>query len=73
MLGMVQSMLLGGPTRKPQPLFDVASSAADMKTRVAGIPVYTVANKADEFVLVTGGEVKNPVTCGHVVLTATVH
>ena len=51
-------MLLGGSTRRPQPLFDIASSSADMKARVAGIPVYTVANKADEFVLVTGGEVK---------------
>lgn len=44
-----------------------------MKARVAGIPVYTVANKADEFVLVTGGEVKSFITCEHVMLFATVH
>ena len=66
-------MLLGAATRRPQPMFDLASSAADMKARVAGIPVYTVANKADEFVLVTGGEVKDFITCGHIMLPVTVH
>ena len=65
-------MLLGGATRRPQPLFEIASSAADMKARVAGIPVYTVANKADEFVLVTGGEVRTFVVCRHIMLSATV-
>lgn len=64
-------MLLGGPIRRPQPLFDFASSLSDMKARVAGIPVYTVANKADEFVLVTGGEVQSFVTCSRTILSAT--
>lgn len=69
---VAQSMLLGGATRRPQPLFDIASSLSDMKARVAGIPVYTVANKADEFVLVTGGEVSSFVTCSCIILSATV-
>lgn len=64
-------MLLGGAARRPQPLFDIASSLTDMKARVAGIPVYTVANKADEFVLVTGGEVQSFVTCNRIIVSAT--
>lgn len=68
---IVQSVFLGNATRRPQPLFDLASSVAAMKARVAGIPVYTVANKADEFVLVTGGEVQSFSMCRPTILSAT--
>ena len=64
-------MFLGNAIRRPQPLFDLASSVAAMKARVAGIPVYTVANKADEFILVTGGEVQSISICRPIMLSAT--
>ena len=56
MLHSVQSMSLGAlATRRiPQPVLDLASTLDDMKARVAAIPVYTVANKEDEFVLLAG-------------------
>ena len=40
--------------RRPQPVFEVAASLPQMKARVASIPVFTVANKENEFVLVSG-------------------
>ncbi len=40
--------------RRPQPVFDLAASMDEMKARVAAIPIFTVANKDNEFVLVSG-------------------
>lgn len=56
MLTLLQSLSLGGAaaSRRPQPVFDLAISLPDIKARVASIPVYTVANKDNEFVLVSG-------------------
>ncbi|KAL0040628.1 hypothetical protein WJX79_000007 [Trebouxia sp. C0005] len=50
------SLSLGGmaAARRPQPVFDLAASVDEMKARVATIPIYTVANKDNEFVLVSG-------------------
>ena len=52
----MQSLSLSGlaATRKSQPVFDLAASLVDMKARVSAIPVFTVANKDNEFVLVSG-------------------
>ena len=33
---------------------DLAADAEDIKSRLANVPVYTVANKKNEFVLVSG-------------------
>jgi hypothetical protein len=41
-------------SRKPQPLFDIAMPKDEVKARLAPIPVYTVANPKNEFVLVAG-------------------
>lgn len=50
------SLSMGGlaAPRRPQPVFEVAASLPQMKARVASIPVFTVANKENEFVLVSG-------------------
>lgn len=40
--------------RRPQPLWEIAYNPEDIKARLSGVPVYTVANKNNEFVLVTG-------------------
>ncbi len=37
-----------------QPVFDLAYNPEEIKFRLSGIPVYTVINKAKEFVLVSG-------------------
>jgi hypothetical protein len=37
-----------------QPLFDLAMPKDEVKARLAPIPVYTVANPKNEFVLVAG-------------------
>ena len=54
-LGM-QSVSMGAsrPSSKRNPLFQLASTVAGIRERVAGIPVYTVANKKNELVLVAG-------------------
>lgn len=39
---------------KRNPLLDFAYSMTSMQERMAGIPVYTVANKSNELVLVAG-------------------
>ena len=44
----------GCDRRKPQPVCDLAYNPEEIKARLAGIPVYTVANKQNEFVLVAG-------------------
>jgi hypothetical protein len=40
--------------RSPQPVIDVAMARDEVKARLASIPVYTVANPKNEFVLVAG-------------------
>ena len=51
----VQS-ILGAPgrRRRAQPVAELAAEPQDIKSRLAGVPVYTVANKKNEFVLVSG-------------------
>jgi hypothetical protein len=44
-----------------QPLFELSMAKEDVKARLAPIPVYTVANPKNEFVLVAG-EVSAAVT-----------
>ena len=52
----MQSLSMGAsrPSLKRNPLFQLASTVAGIRERVAGIPVYTVANKKNELVLVAG-------------------
>ena len=52
-----QSLSVGGALggRKAQQLFELAYNPSEMRARLSGIPVYTVANKdSREFVLVSG-------------------
>lgn len=60
----VQS-ILGAPGRRQraQPVAELAAEPQDIKSRLAGVPVYTVANKKNEFVLVSG-EVRAPLSRG---------
>ena len=37
-----------------QPICDVAYNPEEIKARLSGVPVYTVANKQNEFILVAG-------------------
>ncbi len=39
---------------RAQPVAELAAEPQDIKSRLAGVPVYTVANKKNEFVLVSG-------------------
>ncbi len=41
-------------TSRPQPICDLAYNPEEIKARLSGVPVYTVANKQNEFVLVAG-------------------
>jgi hypothetical protein len=41
-------------TSRPQPIYDLAYNPEEIKARLSGVPVYTVANKQNEFVLVAG-------------------
>ena len=43
-----------GPLCGPQPLHTLAMAKDEVKARLAPIPVYTVANPKNEFVLVAG-------------------
>ena len=43
-----------GPLSGPQPLHTLAMAKDEVKARLAPIPVYTVANPKNEFVLVAG-------------------
>lgn len=60
----VQS-ILGAPgrRRRAQPVAEMAAEPQDIKSRLAGVPVYTVANKKNEFVLVSG-EVRASLSLG---------
>jgi len=40
--------------RQPQPVADLAYNPEDIKARLSAVNVYTVANKKNEFVLVSG-------------------
>ncbi|KAK9824436.1 hypothetical protein WJX72_010245 [[Myrmecia] bisecta] len=53
----------GRPPRA-QPVADVAFNPMDIAARLAGIPVYTVANKKNEFVLVSGQGDEEPKQLG---------
>ena len=44
----------GRRQRRAQPVAELAADAEDIKSRLANVPVYTVANKKNEFVLVSG-------------------
>ena len=44
----------GGSRHRAQPVAELAYNPEEIKARLAGIPVYTVANKQNEFVLVAG-------------------
>ncbi|CAL5227100.1 g10006 [Coccomyxa viridis] len=50
------SISLGGSPRRSsaQPICDVAYNPEEIKARLSGVPVYTVANKQNEFILVAG-------------------
>lgn len=52
----MQSISLGGSPRRSsaQPICDVAYNPEEIKARLSGVPVYTVANKQNEFILVAG-------------------
>ena len=49
-------MTLGGAARRStaQPVCDLAYNPDEIKARLSGVPVYTVANKQNEFILVAG-------------------
>lgn len=55
---VIQSLSLshGSPVRRAgaQPLFDLAMAKDEVKARLSPVPVYTVANPKNEFVLVAG-------------------
>ncbi len=55
-LSYVQSISLGPPSSRKasQPLCDLAMAKDEVKARLAPIPVFTVANPKNEFVLVAG-------------------
>ena len=55
----MQSLSLAATPSKPQPVYDLAYNPEEIKARLSGVPVYTVANKKNEFVLVAG-EVRSP-------------
>ncbi|CAD7703675.1 unnamed protein product [Ostreobium quekettii] len=42
-----------GSRRGPQPVFDLAMDPDELKARISTIPIYTVANNKNEFVLVS--------------------
>ena len=50
-------------TSKRNVLLDLAYSMTSMQEHVAGIPVYTVANKRNELVLVAGEVIWNSTMC----------
>jgi hypothetical protein len=54
--GALQSLSLAalGPSRRPNAIADVAYNPVEIKARLVGVNVYTVANKKNEFVLVSG-------------------
>jgi hypothetical protein len=54
--GSVQSLSLAalGPSRRANAIADVAYNPVEIKARLVGVNVYTVANKKNEFVLVSG-------------------
>lgn len=53
-IAAVQSITLGGSARRPQPVMELAMAKEEVKARLATVPVFTVANPKNEFVLVAG-------------------
>lgn len=51
---VLASITLGGSARRPQPVMELAMAKEEVKARLATVPVFTVANPKNEFVLVAG-------------------
>ncbi|PNH01092.1 Protein TIC 22-like, chloroplastic [Tetrabaena socialis] len=51
---MLASITMGAPGPRPQPVLDLAMAKDEVKARLAPVPVFTVANPKNEFVLVAG-------------------
>ncbi|KAG2492282.1 hypothetical protein HYH03_009522 [Edaphochlamys debaryana] len=51
---MLASITMGGAGPRPQPVMDLAMAKEEVKARLAPVPVFTVANPKNEFVLVAG-------------------
>ncbi|PNW73271.1 hypothetical protein CHLRE_14g625750v5 [Chlamydomonas reinhardtii] len=51
---MLASIAMSGAGPRPQPVMDLAMAKDEVKARLAPVPVYTVANPKNEFVLVAG-------------------
>ena len=71
----LQSISLGGSPRRSsaQPICDVAYNPEEIKARLSGVPVYTVANKQNEFILVAGEvreSILSHITCLPITLDA---
>jgi hypothetical protein len=49
-----QSLTAGGQRKAPQPLGELSMALDEVKSRLAPISVFTVANPKNEFVLVAG-------------------
>jgi len=48
------SLATASRRQRPQPVADLAYNPEDIKARLSAVNVYTVANKKNEFVLVSG-------------------
>ncbi|GLC41711.1 hypothetical protein PLESTM_001231600 [Pleodorina starrii] len=51
---LLASITLGTSAPRPQPVMDLAMAKEEVKARLAPVPVFTVANPKNEFVLVAG-------------------
>ncbi|GFR44228.1 hypothetical protein Agub_g5419, partial [Astrephomene gubernaculifera] len=51
---MLASLTMASQGSRPQPVMDLAMAKDEVKARLAPVPVYTVANPKNEFVLVAG-------------------
>ncbi|EFJ46554.1 hypothetical protein VOLCADRAFT_121068 [Volvox carteri f. nagariensis] len=51
---LLASITMGSAAHRPQPVMDLAMAKEEVKARLAPVPVYTVANPKNEFVLVAG-------------------
>lgn len=45
---------MGASAHRPQPIMELAMAKDEVKARLAPVPVFTVANPKNEFVLVAG-------------------
>ncbi|GIL57186.1 hypothetical protein Vafri_12485 [Volvox africanus] len=51
---LLASITMGASAHRPQPVMDLAMAKEEVKARLAPVPVFTVANPKNEFVLVAG-------------------